>query len=96
MRARLIYYVKSRLQNRYVLELVIHEVEKSPRYVDGVKFGLICVDTKTGERVLFDNHHPKGPHIHIDDQELQYEYKNDDQLLKDFAALVLSHVGVKL
>lgn len=46
--------------------------------------------------MLFDNHHPKGPHIHIDDQELQYEYKNDDQLLKDFAALVLSHLGVKL
>jgi hypothetical protein len=96
MRARLIYYVKSRLQNRYVLELVIHEVEKSLRYADGVKYGLICVDTKTGDRVLFDNHHPKGPHIHIDDQELQYEYKNDDQLLEDFAALVLSHLGVRL
>jgi hypothetical protein len=96
MKSRLIYYVKNRLLDRYVLELSIHEVEKSSRYVDGVKYGLICIDTKTGAKVLFDKHHAKGPHIHIDDQELEYEYRNDDQLLKDFTALVLSHLGVEL
>jgi hypothetical protein len=31
-----------------------------------------------------DNHHPKGPHIHIDDQELPYEFMNEKQLISDF------------
>lgn len=24
-----------------------------------------------------DNHHPKGPHIHVNDKEFDYEYIND-------------------
>jgi hypothetical protein len=43
-----------------------------------------------------DNHHPKGPHIHINDDESDYEYISDDKLIEDFEKLVLQHLGVKL
>jgi hypothetical protein len=43
-----------------------------------------------------DNHHPKGPHMHINDKEYAYEYISDDRLIEDFEKLVLNHLGVKL
>ena len=43
-----------------------------------------------------DNHHPKGPHVHINDVELDYEYTTDDQLIEDFKEIVLKELGVKL
>lgn len=96
MKARLRYYSKNKVQNRYVVELSIHEVGKSAKYPDGIKYGLICKDLKTGEYVLLDNHHPKGPHIHINDREFAYEYVGDDKLIEDFQMFVLQELGVKL
>lgn len=96
MKAQLRYYTKTKVQNRYVVELSIYEVGKSSKYPDGIKYGLICKDLKSGEFVLLDNHHPKGPHIHINDVELPYEYVGDDKLIKDFENLVFQELGVKL
>ena len=96
MKATLLYWHKALLQERFVVELSIHEVGKSKRYPDGIKYGLICLDSKTDKKVLFDNHHPKGPHIHIDDEEIEYDFKNEDSLVEDFKRLVLEHLGVKL
>jgi hypothetical protein len=45
---------------------------------------------------LMDNHHPKGPHIHIDDDELPYEFLGLDQLVTDFRRLINEHMGVQL
>ena len=78
------------------MELSIHEVGQSSRYPDGIKYGLLCKDLKTGDFVLLDNHHPKGPHTHINDRELPYEYRNDEQLIADFELLVLKELGIKL
>jgi len=96
MKARLRFYTKSKLRNRYVLELSIFEVGKSDRYSDGVKYGLICKDLKTGRVVLLDNHHPKGHHVHVNDREFEYEYVDDETLIRDFESLVLKELGVKL
>lgn len=96
MKARLTYYVKNKIHDRYVLELSIFEVGKSSRYPDGIKYGLICKDLKTGQFVLLDNHHPKGPHVHINDRELNYEFLNEDRLIEDFEKLVFKELGVKL
>lgn len=96
MKAHLRYFVKNKIHGRYVIELSIHEVGKSAKYPDGIKYGLICKDLKTGNSVLFDNHHPKGPHIHIGQREFPYEYVNDELLIKDFEMLVLKELGVKL
>ncbi|MBM4317561.1 MAG: hypothetical protein FJ116_08790 [Deltaproteobacteria bacterium] len=74
----------------------IHDVGRSVRYPDGIRYGLICRDLKTGRRVLLDNHHPKGHHLHLDDRELPYEFTGVPTLLFDFARWVESHLGVKL
>lgn len=96
MKAHLRYYTKNKAQNRYVVELSIYEVGKSTKYPDGIKYGLICKDLKTGEFVLLDNHHPKGPHVHINDREFSYEYVDDEKLIEDFQMFVLQELGVKL
>jgi len=96
MKASLRYYVKHKIQGRYIVELSIYEVGKSSQYVDGIKYGLICKDLKTGDFVLLDNHYPKGHHLHINNEEFAYEYVNDEKLIEDFDKLVLRHLGVKL
>ena len=96
MKARLILWQKARLQNRYVLEMEIHEVGKSTKYIDGVRYSLILIDVSNGRRVLMDNHHPKGPHVHLDDRELPYAFTNEDKLIEDFKKLVMEHLEVKI
>lgn len=78
------------------MEMTIHDVGRSDRYPDGIKYGLLLLDLKTGSRVLMDNHHPKGHHVHLDEEEFPYEYKNDDQLIEDFKSFVLDHIGVAI
>jgi len=96
MKAKLLYYQKARFQDHYLMEMTIHEVGRSGRYPDGVKYGLLLVDLRTGRRVLMDNHHPKGHHLHLDGEEVPYDYKNDDQLIEDFKKFVLDHLGVAI
>lgn len=96
MKATLVYWHKARIHDHYVLAMEIFNVDRSSRYPDGVKYGLIFTDTRTGKHVLMDNHHPKGPHIHLNDQELSYRYVDDDKLISDFRELVLTNMEVKI
>ena len=90
------FHHKAKLHGKYVVEMVLFEIPKSNRYPLGMKYRLICVDEKSGDRALMDNHHPKGPHVHLDDRELHYDFVNDEKLFDDFEQLVLDHMGVKL
>lgn len=96
MKAVLLYHQKERFQSRYLMEMTIHDVGCSSRYPDGIKYGLLFLDLETGRRILMDNHHPKGPHIHFDENELPYDFKGDDQLIEDFKAFVLDQMGVAI
>lgn len=96
MKAHLKYYQKNNINDQFVMELTIYEVGVSKAYPDGIKYGLICKDLKSGHFVLMDNHHPKGPHIHIGKREIPYEYINDEKLIIDFQSLVFRELGVKL
>jgi hypothetical protein len=96
MRATLIRHEKFIVRRRYIIEITVHEIPKSAHYQDGLKWGLICVDRISGKRVLMDNHHPKGPHLHIDDQELSYEFHGLDRLVSDFRKLITEHMGVQI
>ncbi len=78
------------------MEMTIHEVGVSAKYPDGVKYGLLLLDLKSGRRILMDNHHPKGHHVHVDIQELPYEYEGDEKLIADFKKFVLEHMGVAI
>lgn len=43
-----------------------------------------------------DNHHPKGPHIHINEKEMPYGYVSLDELMDDFRRVVTEHMGVQI
>ena len=96
MKANRLFWQKSKIQNRFVVELSIDEVGDPVRYPSGIKYGLICIDLQTGKKVLIDNHHPKGHHLHIDDRELNYDFVDVKTLMKDFKRIVREHLEVKL
>ncbi len=96
MRAVLRYHEKYQFKKKYVVEVSLYEVSEDVRYPTGIKYGLICIDTKSGRKVLMDNHHPKQDHFHLDDEEFEYEFVSVEQLLIDFKKLILSHLGVKI
>lgn len=76
--------------------MTLFEVPKTKNYPLGVRYSLICVDPSTSKRVLMDNHHPKGPHVHFDDKEVGYKFVSKDALFTDFKNLVLDHLGVQI
>ena len=73
-----------------------HQVSGTDRYPDGLKWGLVCVDRVSGRKVLMDNHHLKGPHIHIDDTELPYDFIDLVRLVEDFRQLITETMGVQI
>jgi hypothetical protein len=51
-------------------QLVLWKVARSSRYPDGVRYRLAFI--RCGEEkpaILYDNHHPKGHHRHIEERE---------------------------
>ena len=96
MRAALAYHHKASLQDRYVLEMILYKVSALLQYPDGVKYRFIMVDINNNERVLMDNHYPKGPHIHINSKEMSYTYVDEVTLIEDFQMLVFKHMGVNI
>jgi hypothetical protein len=96
MKAKLVRHEKFILRKRFTIEISVHEIQNSQQYPDGLKWGLICLDRVSGKKVLMDNHHPKGPHCHIDDVEMPYTFIDLDQLVDDFRRIVTEHMGVQL
>ena len=96
MSAKLIEYFKQNIRNQYLLEIRVWKVNDK-RYKYGLKYSLIFVDIKAQDKkVLMDNHYPKGPHIHIDNTEIDYDFKNVEQLIQDFRNIVFKHFGEKI
>jgi hypothetical protein len=74
MKAEAVFHQKLYLEGqRYVVEMEVLRVDDPKRFPDGVKYGLICIDRKTGKQVLMDNHHPKGHHLHVGEIETPYD-----------------------
>jgi hypothetical protein len=96
MKAVLRYSQKVRIQDRYLVELEIHEVHRTTAQPLGLKYRMICVDLATGARVLMDNHQPKGPHVHIDAQEAPYQFIDEQKLILDFEEIVFARMGIRL
>ena len=94
-KSKLIYYLKEELKRKYIMELRIYLVEDK-RYANGVKYSLVMIEPRNGKKVLMDNHHPKGPHFHLDDSEFLYEFENEDKLILDFKKLVFQHFGEEI
>jgi hypothetical protein len=70
-----------------IVELAIWRVPVTPRVPAGVRYRLAFV--RAGEAapaVLYDNHHPKGSHRHVEGVEESYAFQDVDALLVDFRA----------
>jgi len=71
-------------------------VEPNPRQPQGIRYclALILAGGKT-PAVLYDNHHPKGHHRHIEGAEEPYQFVNVDRLIADFMADVMRVTGAR-
>ena len=85
MKARLLLREKRTDRQGDLLEVVVWSVLASTSYPDGIRYRLafIPLDKKT-PAVLYDNHHPKGHHKHLEDSEQSYIFFNMAQLFSDF------------
>lgn len=84
-KATLVFHEKLSLNSGLISERKIWKVPRSGHYLLGFKYRLVLVNPKTHELVLlYDNHSPKGAHIHWDNRERDYPFVSLEQLLKDF------------
>jgi hypothetical protein len=84
-KAELILFRRQALNSGLLVERKIWGVPKSNQYPHAVKYRLVLTDPKEHVVILlYDNHWPKGPHVHWDDKERTYEYRDLATLLEDF------------
>ena len=94
-KAALIYQSKVHLIHKKteevaIAEIKIWEIPVSHYFPEGIKYSLFLVWKDKGEVILgFDNHKPKGPHIHRDDVEILHIFKGADALVEEFWQLVI-------
>lgn len=92
--ATLLYHSKIHIIHRAneevaIAELKVWEVQVTSHFPEGRKFSVFLVWKESGEVIIgFDNHKPKGPHLHRRDREEPYEFKDVAQLIEDFWSLV--------
>lgn len=93
-RAEVILREKTTDGHGNIRELVIWKVRPNRRQPEGVRYRLALI--RQGEKaptVLYDNHHPKGHHRHLEGIEESYNFVNVDRLLDDFQADVERAIG---
>jgi predicted transcriptional regulator len=70
-----------------IFEIVIWQVPRTSNYPDGIKYrAWVSEDGKT--LFGFDNHKPKGPHLHIGDHEVGYVFRGIAALRFDIEAMI--------
>ncbi|MGH7908173.1 MAG: toxin-antitoxin system TumE family protein [Candidatus Binataceae bacterium] len=75
-------------------ELVIWKVKPNARQPDGVRYRLAVILAGHKEpAVLYDNHHPKGHHRHVNGFEEGYNFIDLRSLIADFMADVKRVAG---
>jgi hypothetical protein len=86
-RAELVLQDKVIDQDGNITELAIWKVPVSARQPAGVKYRLAFIEKDaTDPAVLYDNHHPKGHHRHVEGTEESYDFIDVDKLVSDFQA----------
>jgi hypothetical protein len=86
-RAALIRRRKWTDEHGNLYELVLWKVQRNARYPDGIRYRLAFI--RSGAQrpaVLYDNHHPKAHHRHVEEREEPYDFVSARQLVTDFLA----------
>ena len=85
MKAKLLVREKFTDQDGDLTELVVWKLQPSRLYREGIRYRFAFVPRgHRGPAILYDNHHPKGPHRHLDDLELPYLFVGVDRAIIDF------------
>ena len=70
-----------------VFEFVIWRVPVDRAYPEGIKYRAWL--SESGQTIFgFDNHKPKGPHLHVGDREVGYVFRGLQALKKDVIAMI--------
>ena len=84
-KAELIIHQKLTSSKGLISELSIWKLKASERYPDGIRYRLILVDPASGfVHLLFDNHWPKGHHVHVGEKEEPYHFTSVVNLVQEF------------
>ena len=92
MRATEIFHQKVTLEHqdgvrRAIFEMVVWRIPKSRDYPEGVKYRAWL--SENGQTIFgFDNHKPKGPHLHVYEVEIGYLFRGFDELIRDIRAII--------
>jgi hypothetical protein len=84
-RATLLRHRKWTDERGNLYEIVLWRVPPSAAQPEGVRYRLAFI--RAGEdtpALLYDNHHPKGHHRHVDSREEPYRFTNVQELVMDF------------
>lgn len=67
--------------------MVVWQIPKSKDYPDGLKYRAWL--SENGKTVFgFDNHKPKGPHLHVGETEVGYLFRGYDELIRDIRVMI--------
>lgn len=75
------------LNEENFLEIAFYEIKPDRFRPHGWHYKLAWIQNGNC-RVLFDNHHGKADHYHIDGQEIFYEFTTIEKLRLDFVSLI--------
>ena len=91
MRAKLLLKQKSTDAEGHLKELVVWSVPVTEGHPEGVRYRMAFIpEGEEKPTVLYDNHHPKGHHKHIEGKESPYHFTTVDHLIEDFKKDILS------
>jgi hypothetical protein len=75
------------LKRLAIFEVVIWRVPPSSHYPDGIKYRAWL--SENGATIFgFDDHKPKGPHLHIGEIEVGYVFRGISELMRDVVAMI--------
>jgi hypothetical protein len=84
-KAELVIHQKLTSPKGIVREVTIWRVPKSIRYPEGLKYRLVLVERVSGKLLLlYDNHWPKGHHLHRRGKEEPYRFTSLETLMREF------------
>ncbi len=86
-------FARQILEDGSFIEISIFEIKLDRWRPHGVKYRLAWVKNEK-VKVLFDNHHGKADHYHIDGDEFEYQFSTVKKLRLDFEKLVIKLGGV--
>lgn len=92
MKAMEIFHQKQVLKHKdgkrlAIFEIIIWKIQVSRDYPDGIKYRAWL--SEAGVSLFgFDNHKPKGPHLHIREVEIGYVFRSLDSLHQDIVAMI--------